>query len=543
MTTQLPDPANAQIDPTTGLPLVNPNAKMQEVTVPQVPDINQETSTPPAPGTPPAPTDGSQPVPGTPAPTPGSTPAPSPTAPTLPQNNAQEYIVQPGDTINTIAQRLGVPPASISGFKSGNPNKIAVGEKLNVSASPAAPTTKVATPLPQNPTAMTGQPSEPTPTGKTPFQNVMDTYTQVYQELGLGNLKTRYSDALKQVDEIQKELNDKITEVNSNPWLSSQSRSDQIDKLKEKFTPRLDAATHLAQLVDSLAKEGEQTAQFLVGHVESDTNKAIELAQKKQDALDKLAQQDIHPADVNGRVVLVDYKTKKIIADLGSSKDPSSGGTGGLSNVQIDNGRAIATSFEGSPIVKNFVEIQSKFLNAKQYTGRGDGATDIATIYDLMKVLDPTSVVRNEEYNTGAAKSGNIFAGALARFNGMIDPKGGFVSDQAKTNIFQVINDRYNVAKKQYDNFYSQKKSQVDAVAPGYMLTDYAGGLGDTPSSVKGKTNDLDFVEQSLSQNKLNYDQALKLVPPGKIGAIRNDTGALVSIDPSEFNSATYTKL
>lgn len=163
-------------------------------------------------------------------------------------------------------------------------------------------------------------------------------------------------------------------------------------------------------------------------------------------------------------------------------------GGGGLSNVQIDNGRAIATSYENSPIIKNFIEIQSKYLNAQMYTGRGDGATDIASIYDLMKVLDPTSVVRNEEYATGAAKSGNIFAGYMARFNGMIDPKGGFVSPQAKANIFQVISDRYNVAQSQYSNFKAQKQQQIDSVAPGYKLTDYAGDLGTQQGSGGGQT-------------------------------------------------------
>lgn len=334
MTTQLPNPANLGIDPTTGLPIANPNAAMQEINQPQPVQEAPVAATPvPVEGTqaPQAPVEQATPQPlagmnpdGT-----QSTVATSPT-PTVVQP-PQEYVVKPGDTLNAIAQRLGVAPSSITGYRSGNPNRIAIGESLQVSKMPGTPSTITSAPLASNSTGQTGATTPTTSTGKTPFQNVMDTYTQVYQELGLGNLKSRYKDALKEIDSIQTELNDKISDVNNNPWLSSSSRSDQVNKLKEKYAPRLDAATHLASLVEALAKEGEQTAQFLVGNIETDTQNAIETAQKKQDSLDKLAEQDIHPDTVNGRAVLVDYKTKKIVADLGPSTTPGSGDSGILS--------------------------------------------------------------------------------------------------------------------------------------------------------------------------------------------------------------------
>lgn len=332
MTTPIPN-IDLGTDPATGLPLRNPNADFNaNVQVPQAPVPAPAPTPAPQPAPAPAPVDpNAPPTPATPEPnasagglpTPTGSPTPAPAlAPAMPQSNNQEYVVKPGDTVNAIAQRLGVLPSSITGYRSGNANKISVGETLHVAKSPATPNTTTPTPLPQNTTAQTGTTTPTTPTGKTPFQNVMDTYTQVYNDLGLGNLKTRYTDALKQVDDIQGELNDKISDVNNNPWLTTASRNDRISALKDKYTPRLDQATNLAKLVDSLISEGNQTAQFLVGHVETDTQNAIETAQKKQDALDKLAQQDIHPDTVNGRAVLVDYKTKKIVADLGPSKAP-----------------------------------------------------------------------------------------------------------------------------------------------------------------------------------------------------------------------------
>lgn len=114
-------------------------------------------------------------------------------------------------------------------------------------------------------------------------------------------------------------------------------------------------------------------------------------------------------------------------------------------------------SFENSPIVKTFVDIQNKYQNVKNNVGKGDGASDIALIYDLMKSLDPSSVVRETEYDTGASKSGNIFKGAAAKFNGMIKADGGFISETAKTNILDLIKNRFDVAKKQYVNLRDEK--------------------------------------------------------------------------------------
>lgn len=43
-----------------------------------------------------------------------------------------EYIVRPGDTLSRIAQSLGVSLSDISGYASGDPNKIQVGERLTI---------------------------------------------------------------------------------------------------------------------------------------------------------------------------------------------------------------------------------------------------------------------------------------------------------------------------------------------------------------------------------------------------------------------------
>jgi lysozyme len=60
----------------------------------------------------------------TPAPAPAPAPSPTPTATT--------YVVQPGDTLSAIAARYGVPMSAITGYSSGDPNLIRVGETLTI---------------------------------------------------------------------------------------------------------------------------------------------------------------------------------------------------------------------------------------------------------------------------------------------------------------------------------------------------------------------------------------------------------------------------
>lgn len=49
------------------------------------------------------------------------------------------YTTQPGDTLSAIAGKYGVPISSVTGYKSGDPNNIGVGENLSI-ATPKQPT-------------------------------------------------------------------------------------------------------------------------------------------------------------------------------------------------------------------------------------------------------------------------------------------------------------------------------------------------------------------------------------------------------------------
>lgn len=56
-----------------------------------------------------------------------------------PESSGRTYTVQPGDTLSSIAAKLGVAQSQISGFHSGNPNLIYPGEVLNISGGSPQP--------------------------------------------------------------------------------------------------------------------------------------------------------------------------------------------------------------------------------------------------------------------------------------------------------------------------------------------------------------------------------------------------------------------
>jgi hypothetical protein len=155
-------------------------------------------------------------------------------------------------------------------------------------------------------------------------------------------------------------------------------------------------------------------------------------------------------------------------------------------NARIDR---IVTSFNAHPLVKEFNEVQAqqgiiKSIVDSPWSGPGD----MAAVFAFMKALDPSSVVRETEYDN-AAKSGNIFTGWAARFNGAINPNGGFLSDRVRRDFLRTINARMDVKGKQYQNLRKQLVERVDRIKSGAAetgdeaLIDYSSGSIDAAPS------------------------------------------------------------
>jgi len=197
----------------------------------------------------------------------------------------------------------------------------------------------------------------------------------------------------------------------------------------------------------------------------------LELASSINDILAKVPEDievDINGIKYNGLKTLtgssnstykdaLDIKSKELdiqkkLKTLNSSDLPSS------TISQIDS---VVKAYENYPIVKQFNEVQNKKLSIDAILGRKTGPGDLAAIFDFMKALDPGSVVRESEYAT-AATSGNVFLGALAKFNGLFKKEGQKLPDSVRKEFNAIINEKYNAVKSQYNNYRTGKAVQID---------------------------------------------------------------------------------
>ncbi len=161
-----------------------------------------------------------------------------------------------------------------------------------------------------------------------------------------------------------------------------------------------------------------------------------------------------------------------------------------------------ADKFRGEPITKQYNEVQNKYLSVQQILNAGVGGPgDLALVYEFMKALDPTSVVRESEY-ASAAKSGNIFAGALARFNGYLKEQGGILPEQVKQAFLDIVSKKFGVATQQYRNLRSEYARKINDV-PG------VNGAGERYLIDYEKAGSIDSSTSSYTKADQNYVTSL----------------------------------
>lgn len=182
---------------------------------------------------------------------------------------------------------------------------------------------------------------------------------------------------------------------------------------------------------------------------------------------------DTQYIEIGGRKLLVDKKGN-VLKDMGSSAAPGSGST--VNNQITDNERALMSQFRGEQIVKDYNTILSQKGTIDNYIQNGvGGPADLALVFSFMKGLDPNSVVRETEY-ANAAKSGNIFQGAFAKFNGYFKEKGGILPDSVKSEFQNLVNLKLKTQENLYTNVVNSYKgiAERQGLNPSNVVIDYA---------------------------------------------------------------------
>lgn len=192
--------------------------------------------------------------------------------------------------------------------------------------------------------------------------------------------------------------------------------------------------------------------------------------------------------EVSAGATLYDPYTGKSVYTAPVSAQP------GNDNMMTDNERALFAQFRGEPIVKDYNTILQKKLSVEGILQSGvGGPQDLAIVFEFMKALDPTSVVREQEYEN-AAKSGNIFMGALAKYNGYLKESGGFLPESVRKEFLNIVNSKFQVQTKLYENTAKEYRriAEAQGLDPNNVILNYQNAA---PGGTSGGTlQDLDFT-------------------------------------------------
>lgn len=161
------------------------------------------------------------------------------------------YTVKSGDTLSGIAKNLGVQMSDITGFKSGNPNKIYSGENLSIGGTPKSNEYVGAVKESLGGSSSTASPQEDYLTGlRTKIDNAQkevdtssqalknlrtNTYNTAYTNAGLDGIKKNISDIDNVIATKKAERDAQIAKVRNNPGLSAALLTGTVKKTADAY--------------------------------------------------------------------------------------------------------------------------------------------------------------------------------------------------------------------------------------------------------------------------------------------------------------------
>jgi len=114
---------------------------------------------------------------------------------------------------------------------------------------------------------------------KNPVTEFAKVYQDLYEQLGLSDIKAQYEKVLKEQSDLQNELNEKIQEVTDDPWLDDATRAKKINKLNKSYEGKLNTLTNQQKLFQGLYSDGKQEAQFIAQQANTMTYQNANMAQ------------------------------------------------------------------------------------------------------------------------------------------------------------------------------------------------------------------------------------------------------------------------
>lgn len=160
---------------------------------------------------------------------------------------------------------------------------------------------------------------------------------------------------------------------------------------------------------------------------------------------------------------------------------------GGYTPRQIQAIGSITDNVRMDPDIKDFVTIRDNFDRMQKMAKLDSGQGDLSIIFAYMKVLDPTSVVREQEYNNAAEAIGKIpqLANIPRQWK-----SGQKLTPAGRQGFLNAARELYKSKEGQYRRAVQMWEGQAAAagIPKELVLRDYtvAGGIGgtETPAGI-----------------------------------------------------------
>ncbi len=195
-----------------------------------------------------------------------------------------------------------------------------------------------------------------------------------------------------------------------------------------------------------------------------------ELSKLASGIIQKAGSGDTQVVDAGGRKLLIDSKTGQTIRDLGAS---SSGSDGGLTANQINSTvNSIAGAFDNEPIVKEYNTIKRQL---DTFNNLGSSATDdIQRVYTFAKVADPTSAVKEGEYNSIEKYSQALLQRAGLNVSRVFSPT-GILTPEARNAMAKTLQSSLTASQTAYNNVSAEYQRQINDAYSGKprQITNY----------------------------------------------------------------------
>lgn len=290
-----------------------------------------------------------------------------------------------------------------------------------------------------------------------------------------GSDKLSFTDMLSQIknafgfDESAKEIEaldnakiDEIASINDNPWISETLRSKRILATENKYDQKRTA------LVDRL-KSNKDLAGLALTAFQNERELQKDLLFKEIDSKLKLMEVERKSTEKNVKEVrggLYDLDTNTWIVD------PKDGGDGLDTADRLRIAGQLRDDARQDPDIKVFPEVRQAYETISLQAQRGDAVGDLTLLRLYAKLTDPTSSVREEEFESMESAQGALARRGIRLTKGQIT--GEKLTEGARKQFVSAAKQIYETRQRNYQIASDRiRANATDAgVDPDRIITD-----------------------------------------------------------------------